>query len=667
MTALSSYSTGTVAVSADGTVVTGTGTIWSSAGNVKPGDLFQSGHYVVPITDVTDDTHLVITPWPGATISGATYAVYKVSQQRIVGETYARSVDQLVGALNTSGFFVFVDINQTTPDPSLGNDGQYAMQPTTGKQWVKSGGTWVYQGIYKAFQVKGAWSGATAYASNDVVALNGSSYVCILDHTNHTPPNSTYWQVLASKGDTGAIGLTGAGYGGTSTTSLAVGTGSKAFTTQAGLAYQNGARVRASSAANTSNWMEGLATYSGTTLTMTADKTNGSGTLADWNLNVVGQPGAGDLTAANNLSDLASAATASTNLGVVRYGGAQSLTAAQQAQARANIGITKKNYIINGAMMVSQENGTTAGTTSGYYPVDQWSIQPTSMGSGTFSVAQIAASTPGGSPNRIRLTVTAAQATVGSSFCWLQQKIEGYRVADLLYGSASAKAVTVSLGVKTSVAGTYAVQFLNAASTDAVSGSFTISAGEVNTDVVKTVTIAGPTGNTWAKDNTVGILMQVMLMAAGQANIFATNGNNFDLFDVGIYEGGAAPSFVVPSFAEELQLCKRYWEKSYNYSTPPTAATAAGAECSFFGSASGSFNLGGVSPRFKKAKRAAPTVTIYSDLTGATNKIYDRVNGVDVTPTTVDLIGENGFRTYCSVTAGTQVAISCHWTANARL
>ncbi|MCD9898134.1 hypothetical protein QIH85_43010 [Bradyrhizobium japonicum] len=200
MTALSSYSTGAVAVSADGTTVTGTSTLWSSAGNVKPGDLFQSGHFCVPITDVTDDTHLVITPWPGSTLSGASYVVWKVSQQRIVGETYARDVDKIVSAWNTSGFFVFVDIAETVPDPSLGDDEQYAFQPTTGKTWVKSAGVWSYLGIYKAFQLKGAWSGATAYTVGDVVTLSGSSYVCVLDHTNHTPPNATYWQLLAGVG-----------------------------------------------------------------------------------------------------------------------------------------------------------------------------------------------------------------------------------------------------------------------------------------------------------------------------------------------------------------------------------------------------------------------------------------------------------------------------------
>jgi hypothetical protein len=59
------------------------------------------------------------------------------------------------------------------------------------------------------FTLLGAWSGATTYAVNDVVSLSGSSYACILAHTNHTPPNATYWTLLASKGDTGGTGPTG--------------------------------------------------------------------------------------------------------------------------------------------------------------------------------------------------------------------------------------------------------------------------------------------------------------------------------------------------------------------------------------------------------------------------------------------------------------------------
>lgn len=127
-------------------------------------------------------------------------------------------------------------------------------------------------------------------------------------------------------GATGATGATGPGYAATSVTSNAIASsGSKTFTTQAGLAYTAGARVRAADAAlPATNWMEGVVTsYSGTTLTFTADKSLGSGTLTSWTINLAGQPGAdgagvGDLISTNNLSDVDDAEASIANLGIGR-------------------------------------------------------------------------------------------------------------------------------------------------------------------------------------------------------------------------------------------------------------------------------------------------------------------------------------------------------------
>lgn len=314
---LPTYSTGTVSIANGGTTVTGSGTIWSGT-NAKEGDYFVRSDGFALITEVTDTTHLKITPWPGATVSGGAYSIAQNYAGRILGVAAAQDVGTMLGALKTEGFFFFVAPADTVPDPSLGADGQYAFQPTTGKTWAKVAGVWTYLGIYKGFNFTGAYNGATTYSVGDVMTDAGTSYVWInpTPGSGHAAPNATYWQVVASKGDTGATGATGAGYGGTSTTSLVIGAGSKAFTTQAGLAYTNGARVRASSAANTANWMEGLATYSGTTLTINVDKTGGSGTHADWNLNVVGEPGAGDLLSTNSLLDVASIPAARRNLNV---------------------------------------------------------------------------------------------------------------------------------------------------------------------------------------------------------------------------------------------------------------------------------------------------------------------------------------------------------------
>lgn len=59
---------------------------------------------------------------------------------------------------------------------------------------------------------RGAWSSATAYsaATFDAITFDGSSYVAIANSTNQAPPNATFWQLLAAKGDAGATGATGA-------------------------------------------------------------------------------------------------------------------------------------------------------------------------------------------------------------------------------------------------------------------------------------------------------------------------------------------------------------------------------------------------------------------------------------------------------------------------
>jgi hypothetical protein len=47
-----------------------------------------------------------------------------------------------------------------------------------------------------------AWSGATAYVIGDLVLSGGNAYYCIKAHTNHVPPNATYWDVLPIDGST---------------------------------------------------------------------------------------------------------------------------------------------------------------------------------------------------------------------------------------------------------------------------------------------------------------------------------------------------------------------------------------------------------------------------------------------------------------------------------
>jgi hypothetical protein len=127
-------------------------------------------------------------------------------------------------------------------------------------------------------------------------------------------------------GNAGPQGPAGPGYFATSLTSITIGIGSQTFVTQAGLAFQVGARARVTAAGSPTNYMEGQITaYSGTSMTINITLVSGSGTFANWNFDIAGTPGvqgppgaagagSGDMLAANNLSDLTNMATARSNL-----------------------------------------------------------------------------------------------------------------------------------------------------------------------------------------------------------------------------------------------------------------------------------------------------------------------------------------------------------------
>lgn len=93
-------------------------------------------------------------------------------------------------------------------------------------------------------------------------------------------------------GTTGVTGATGPGYLATSPTSVNIGTGSKTFATQSGLAYLVGAQVRMVYPSVTTDWMEGQVTsYTGTSIVVNVTLTNGSGTFSSWNISIAGVQG----------------------------------------------------------------------------------------------------------------------------------------------------------------------------------------------------------------------------------------------------------------------------------------------------------------------------------------------------------------------------------------
>ena len=373
------YNTGTVTLTNGSATAVFAGTLLSTQAE-QGDIIYVQGSLILVDSVTDDTHLVIDQPWAAATLTNVAYTLLKWSKSRYDPAITQVQIRNLLTFYDAVGFFYFVEGSTPDPGVGVDGQWALKVNDASFNLWFHTGGSWVAQGTALLTTITGAWVSTTTYAQNSAASFGGSLYRSkVAGNLNNQPDVSpTQWELIVSKGDTGPatlnpvaawvtahsyvvgppadyvsnggssyeclvahtsgtfatdlaagkwglvaqVGTAGTNgtnaptYGGTSTTSLTIGTGAQAFTTQAGLAYQNGARVRASSAANTSNWMEGLVTYSGTTLTITVDKVGGSGTHADWNFNIAGAPGAGDLISSNNLSDVVSVATARTNLAV---------------------------------------------------------------------------------------------------------------------------------------------------------------------------------------------------------------------------------------------------------------------------------------------------------------------------------------------------------------
>jgi hypothetical protein len=372
MTAFPTYSTGTVSVAANATAIVGVGMDWTT--KAVPGDTIQvTGFAPVKTIDVTDATHLAIAAWPFGTVAaGTTYTLFLDSPSRSGVTRTMQNVDTLIAAINSNGFYVAVPPTAAAPDPSLGEENQYAIQAGTGKIWQRIGGAWVFVDALKGFGSFSAWSSTTAYTERDVASLNGTTYVCILANTNQTPPNATYWMVLAAKGDTGATGATGpvalkpvAAW--VTATAYIIGPPAS-FVSQAGSSYE-------CLVAHTSG-------------TFATDLAAGKwGVVASKG---VDGSGIGDMLKSDNLAGLANVGTARTNLGATTIGNAV-FTAADAPTARSVVGVPGQNIIINGDFRVNQAGYVSAATlAAGAYGHDQWKA---GASGGNYSFTQLKSST----------------------------------------------------------------------------------------------------------------------------------------------------------------------------------------------------------------------------------------------------------------------------------
>jgi hypothetical protein len=114
-----------------------------------------------------------------------------------------------------------------------------------------------------------------------------------------------------------------------------------------------------------------------------------------------------------------------------------------------------RNIVINGDMQIAQRNTSVASiTTSGYYTVDRWEINISSMGTWTQSQSTDVP-TGQGFANSLKMDCTAADASPSAGDqVVIEQKVEGQNLQYLKKGTANASSLTLSFWVKSNKTGT---------------------------------------------------------------------------------------------------------------------------------------------------------------------------------------------------------------------
>ena len=238
-----------------------------------------------------------------------------------------------------------------------------------------------------------------------------------------------------------------------------------------------------------------------------------------------------------------------------------------------------KNRIINGAMQIDQRNAGASisiANTEDKYPVDRF-FGSNRTGTAVFS-GQQSTTAPEGFKNSLLITTTTANASLSATqYAAVRHSIEGFNVYDLDWGAASAKPVTLSFWVRSSLTGTFGGSLTNAGFNRSYPFTYTISSA--NTWEQKTITIAGDTTGTWATNNTAGIHIffglgvgstvsgtagawagSAFYSASGATSVVGTNGATFYITGVQLEKGSTATSFDYRPYSTELALAQRYFQ-----------------------------------------------------------------------------------------------------------
>ena len=297
----------------------------------------------------------------------------------------------------------------------------------------------------------------------------------------------------------------------------------------------------------------------------------------------------------------------------------------------ANAGtVTGDSLIINGDMAVSQRgtsfsfahDGTTVAHT-----LDRFRFVDFAAGSHDCTVAQVSDS-PSGFSNSVKVTTGTAESAIGATeIVYLDTKIEAQNLQHLNYGTSSAKKLTLSFWVKSSVTGTYGVNLYKPDTTSRIiNGTYTIDTA--STWEYKTITFDGDTdsGATIDDDNGAGLWVSWHLASGSdydstdssdwidyvnatwayghaQDGVITTAGATWQLTGAKLEVGSVATPYRHESYGDNLAKCQRYYESYSGLAVFGKGREQDRLRYNFFS--------------YKVEKRATPTIAISGTADGS--------------------------------------------------
>lgn len=346
----------------------------------------------------------------------------------------------------------------------------------------------------------------------------------------------------------------------------------------------------------------------------------------------------------------------------------------------------KSNLIINGDFRIAQRGTSFAAIANTNYTVDRWNygkagdmVHAISQDTDVPTLAQSGIT----SQYSLKVDCTTVDSSIAATdFTAIRHYVEGYNIATYI-----GRNLTLSFWVKATKTGVYCVTLFNSGADRRFTSEYTVNT--TNTWEKKSILIPlNYSGGTW--DYTTGSGLKIWFMlacgsdyqtsiintwqtsstalaTANQVNATDSTDNNFWLANVKLEAGSVATKYEPRLFAEELQLCKRYYQKSYELSVAPATDTLIG----YIYVSHNTVDTAGVTDfsgiLWQSEMRAAPNVTIYNKV--GTAGYSSDASGNYINNSVANNIGSKGFR-YLSTdasSAGNNSVRGFHYIAVAEL